>query len=206
MRIDFKMAPARARRGEMAFTLSSMMVSSGLLILVLGSVLYAELFGARMYQITTAKLGANTDSRKLLTKLIDDAHEAQKWRLGRWTNGAFIEIGSNTQLVGNAIMFFPDATTTNNYVRYYFDTNEYALMRYTSIPAYTNVVAYAVSNTMMFGAYDYSGALLTNKSSRAVLGVNLQFTQIRNPAMDIGPSNYYQSYQMRSKVTLRAQD
>jgi len=194
------------RTRQRAFTLASLMVASAILVMVLMGALSAQLFGLRMYQITEAKLGANADSRKVLARLISDAHSAQKWRLGTWSAGAFVEVLPNTNLTGNAVLFYSTALDTNTYVRYYIDTNDNTFKRYSNLPLATNVVATGLSNTVVFTATDFNGVTLTNKTTRAVLKVTLQFTQLRNPDMDIGPGQYYTSYQLRSKVTLRGQE
>jgi hypothetical protein len=195
----------RPRRAECAFTLTSLLVGSALTILVMGGVLSVHFFGMKICQITETKLGANTEARFILSRVINDAKTAQKWRIGNWTSGAFVEVPLNNPLSGGAVVLYPVASDTN-YIRYYYDSADGKLKRYTSSPAATKVLGEGVANTAIFSAQDFSGTIISNKISGAVLAVDVQFTKLQNPSVNIGAGQYYTSYHLTSKTTFHAAD
>jgi hypothetical protein len=203
-----------AALSKRAFTLTSLMVASGLVLMVAASVIYTQVFGLRMAQITEGKLGANAHSRKVLSKLIEDAHSAQKWRIGQWSANAFVETAANTLQRGNALLFYPDASITNVFSRYYFDSTDNTLKRYlsvsnasgSSLTLLTNLLASGVSNAISFTAQDFLGNTLTNKNNRTVLVVSIPFFQLQNPSVGIGTGYFYQSYTLRNKITIQVEE
>jgi hypothetical protein len=194
---------ASLRRRAEAFTLTSLLVASALTALVLSGVISVHVFGMRICQITEMKLGANTEARTILSRLVDDAKKSQKWRIGSWQSGAFQEVAMNTALTGGAVLLYPSATNTN-YIRYYYDPADSTLKRYSSSPASTKTLASGIANTPIFSIQDFSGNVLSNKASAAVLFADIQFTKLRTPPVNIGPGQYYTSYHLKGKTTFKA--
>jgi hypothetical protein len=55
----------------------------------------------------------------------------------------------------------------------------------------------------VFAAEDHLGNVLTNSQNNRVIGLRLQFYQIAFPVVAVGPGNYYDFYQLRTRVTRR---
>src|SRR5439155_21057321 len=101
---------------------------------------------------------------------------------------------------GSAIQVYP-STNTNVFVRYFWSATDRTLRRATNGAAQSSLVASAVSNAMVFSSEDFSGHVLTNNENNRVIGLALQFYQLQYPAVAIGPGNFYDYYQRRTKIT-----
>ena len=190
----------RTRRA--GFTLSELMVTMGVTLLVMAGVASSHMFGLRMFELTKAKLGASDEARAAISRMIDEVRSAKILRIGQGGLASFTEVGVNSPQVGSAIQIYP-TTSTNTFVRYYWDVADKKLKRTTDAASFVSVVANSISNQMVFTAEDYRGAILTNNENNRVIGLALQFYQLQYPVVSIGPGNYYDFYQLRTKITRR---
>ncbi len=188
--------------GERAFTLTEIMVTMAILMVVLAGVLTSHLFGLRMFEITKAKLGASDQARMAIQRLIDEIRSAKTVRIGNGNLISFTEIPDGSLQQGTAIQICA-TTNTNYFVRYFFDTNDRSLKRATNGAYSAMAVAQFITNTVIFTSENFGGAILTENQNNRVIGLTLQFYQIRYPVIQIGPGNYYDFYQLRTKITRR---
>jgi type II secretory pathway pseudopilin PulG len=193
------------RRGRRAFTLPELMVTTAIFMLVIGGVVASNLFGMRMFTLTQTKLGNSDISRRTIDLLIADVRSVKKVQVGAGTFTSFAESAVNTVQQGNAVQLYP-TTATNTFIRYYWDTTDQNLKRTTNGASAPVVVGYAVSNSLVFTREDFSGNILSNNQSHSVIGVTLQFSQLLFPPVNIGPTSYYDFYQLQAKITRRTQE
>lgn len=199
----------KVRRYSQAFTLTELMIAMTLLILVLGGMIYAHINGLRMYEITRAKLGASESTRMSLAYLNAEVRSSQKVAVGTGSNTSFTEVGDGTNQQGNAIQVYrPDwhATLNSNaWIRYYRDSDTSRLMRKPGPSAAPQMIAEAVTNAIVFTATDHTGTnILSNNDNNDVIGVQLQFYELRYPRVSIGTNKFFEFFQITSRITRRS--
>lgn len=197
-----KIGPGRVGTAAGAFALPNLMVSMAILLMVLAGITTSHLFGLRMFELTRAKLGASDEARAAISKLIEEIRSSKLVRIGNGNLMAFAEIPVNTPQRGSAIQVYP-TLDTNQFIRYYWDAADRQLLRATNNAASASVVANSISNALVFSCEDFSGNILTNNKNNRVIGLNLQFYQLQYPTVRIGPGNYYDYYQLRTRITRR---
>ena len=186
-----------------AFTFTELMVAMSLLMMVLAGVLTAHLFGIRMFEITKAKLGANDEARRAISMLIEEVRTAKLVKIGSGTLSRFTEVGPTKEQKGSAIQIY-QTTDTNQFIRYFWDSGDSRLKRTTNGSSAVSIVANSITNELVFTAEDFKGRVLTDNENNRVIGLTLQFYQIAYPIIEIGPGQYYDFYQLRTKITRRA--
>ena len=193
----------RVRTGADAFTLVELMVTMALFIVVIGGVIFSHITGLKMYEITKAKLGANDQTRTALGLLMSEVRSAKTIDIGVLSGATFTEIADGSPQQGTALQILP-TTSTNTYIRYYLDTSDKKLKRTTSSVSTPDIIAENITNTVVFTSEDYAGTVLTQSQNNRVLGVTLQFYQIQYPIVRIGAGQYYDFYQLKTRITRRA--
>jgi hypothetical protein len=199
------LGPTCAKRGlsaGRAFTLPEVMTTMAIFFVVMAGVIASHLFGLRMYQVTTPKLGASDEARAAVSKLINDIRSARLVRIGDGGLGSFTEVGIDSPQKGSAIQVYP-SFNTNYYTRYFWDASDKKLKVTTNGATAVQVVANCVSNQLVFTAEDYAGNILTNNHNNRVIGLLLEFYQVQYPRMSVGPGNYYDYYRLRTRITRR---
>lgn len=185
-----------------AFTFTECLVAAALLGVVMAGVLTAHVTGMRMLEITKAKLGANDDARHGVSQLIQEIRTARAVKIGTGDLRAFSEIGVNKEQRGSAVQIYP-TIQTNQFIRYFWDSSSRQLMRTTNGSSAVSI-ANSITNKFIFTAEDFAGNLLTNNQNNRVVGLTLQFYQIQYPIVRIGPGEFYDFYQLRTRITRRA--
>ncbi len=193
--------PARVRRLR-GFTIAELMVTMAIVLMVMGALITAHLFGLRLFELTKAKLGASDEARAAISTLIQEIRSAKLLRIGDGSLATFSEVAVDSLQRGSAIQVYATGNT-NSFVRYFWDAADKKLKRTTNGATYVSVVANSISNQMVFTSEDYTGAILTNNENNRVIGLTLQFYQLQYPAVSIGPGNYYDYYQLNTKITRR---
>ncbi len=191
-----------SRRWERAFTLTELMVGVSVLIVVLLGVLSGHFFGMKMFQITKAKLGASDEARKAVAKLTDEVRGAKWLQVGTGNAISFSPIPDGEPQRGSAVEIY-STEGTNQFVRYFLDTEEKRLKRITSENSSPQIIATAITNQIVFASENRSGTVLTNSENNRVLSLTLQFYQIQYPIVKVGPGEYYDFYQLRTRITRR---
>jgi prepilin-type N-terminal cleavage/methylation domain-containing protein len=185
------------------FTLTELMVTMSILLMVLAGALTAHLFGAHLFQLTKSKLGANQEARQAISMLIEEIRTGKLVKIGDGDLSRFTEVSPNSAQIGSAIQVYP-TTDTNSFIRYFWDGTDKQLKRTTNGATAVSIVANSITNQLVFTAEDFRGTILTNNQNNRVIGLTLQFYQIQYPIVMIGPGQYYDFYQLRTKITRRA--
>lgn len=187
---------------EAAFTLPEMMIALSIFTLVLAGVISGHLFGMKMFELTKAKLAASDEARRAVGDLVDEVRSAKLVRIGNGNASGFTEVADGLPQQANAIQIHA-STNTSHYVRYFLDSSDQKLKRISDSANSTLVVANAITNNVIFTSEDFGGNVLTNNQNNRVIGLVLQFYQIQYPIIPIGPGNYYDYYQIRTRITRR---
>jgi prepilin-type N-terminal cleavage/methylation domain-containing protein len=174
--------------GELAFTLTEMMVSVAIFTLLVSGVVSANLFGLRMFQIEETKLNASDQARKIVGVMMDEIHSCESFQIGTFTNGAFTDLPLGAAQIGPALIIYP-STNTTNYIMYFVNTADQKFRRATSVSGSTRILAQSVTNASdLFRAQDYLGNVLTNMQNNTVLHLKLEFYQTARFGV---PPDYY---------------
>ena len=205
MRIRLHPTPlrsARPRVRQAAFTLSEVMVATGILLIVFGGNVASHLFGMKIMEKINARAGASTDARKNIRTLMAEVCSAKSIAVGTGSQSAFTEFGMNVLQQGAALQIYP-TTSTNAFIRYYLDSSAKTLNRMTN-GGTGGVVAGGVKNTDLFTREDALGNIVSNNQNNCVIGLNLQFQYLQYTNMLVGSNSFYTSYQVRTKLARRA--
>jgi Tfp pilus assembly protein PilW len=195
---------ATVQRRWLGYTLTEIMVTMVVIMMVLAAVISCHLLGLRLFELTKAKLGASDDARHAIGLLISEIRSAKIVRVGSGDLDSFTAVGVNTPHRGNALEVYA-TTNTNFWVRYFLDSDK-KLKRATNGASTARVIASSISNSNqpVFSAEDFTGTPLLNNSRDYVIGLNLQFSQLQYPEVEIGPGQFYDYYQLQTRVTPRA--
>jgi len=178
------------------------MVTMAIFLFILSGMITSYMYGLRMFEITKPKLSASDDAREAINKLVDEIRAAKLVRIGSGSLNSFTEVGVNSPQIGSAIQVYPTADT-NSFVRYFWDGAEQKLKRMQSGAVTYAVMCHSVTNSQVFTSEDFAGNIHSNNVNNRVIGLNLQFNQIQYPIMPVGPGNYYDFYELHTKITRR---
>lgn len=195
----------RSKSFSFGFTLTNLLVSTAVFALVIAGVVSSHLFGLKVIEQTKMKMGISDDIPRSLNLLISDIRSAKLVKVGQGSALGFTEAAVNSPQCGNAIQIHP-GTNTVEYVRYFLEPATGHLLRKDHTASSAYAVAEFITNSMPFCLEDYNGTMLTNKADHGVIGLNLQFSEIKGTGVRIGPDQRYQSYQLTTKVASRTLD
>lgn len=178
------------------------MVVMAIFALVTIGLIYAQVFGLRMYTIIQCKLSSTEDARAAVNKIRAEVLTASSVTVGTGDENSFTGIGLNQPQIGNALQVCP---TTNRawFIRYYFDPSDSSLKRIVNGLDGVKTVAQAVTNQLGFQAEDCYGNVLTNDRNNRVIQMTLEFYQLQYPTVRIGPGYLYDYYRLQTKMTRR---
>ena len=182
---------------DAAFTLTELLVALVVLLVLVGGILSAHLFGLRMYQLIETKLNVTDAARKTLGRISDDVRACKTTWVGDVSNGVFVARLDGEPQTGSGLLIYP-TTNTARFIVYFVNPSDQSFRRTTSESGTTMVLAQSVTNTVVFRAQDCLGNLLTNNQNNRVIHVSLSFfnSQTWLPTAD--------SYQLETSVTRRA--
>lgn len=200
--ITFKSGLQPRAQATSAFTLAEIQISMAIIMLVIGGVISSHVFGLKLNEATRAKLSASDAARNTLNRLVGDIRSAKTIQVGSGSFSAFSPVSDGSSQQGSALRLYP-STNTNSFVVYYLDSD--SKLKKASTTATTPItVAEYLTNTVVFTSENHNGTILTDNQNNRVIGVALQFYQIRYPITTIGSNGYFDYYQVRTKVTRRA--
>jgi hypothetical protein len=195
---------SRERRlDQRAFTLAEIQVSMAVIMLVIGGVISSHIFGLKLNESTRAKLSASDAARNAIGRLVVDVRSAKSIQIGSGTYTAFAPVADGSIQQGPAIRIYP-TTNTNSFVVYYRDSSDSCLKRAETAAPTPKKIAEFLTNNILFTSENFKGQPLTDNEDNRVIGVNLQFYQIRYPTTIVGPGGFFDYYQVRTKITRRA--
>ena len=196
------LCPTGHRRQQVAFTLEEVMIASTIVLMVVGAVLATNLFGVRVMQITQPKLNASAGVRQMMNSLVTEITSAKTLLVGTGNVSSFTRVADGALKQGNAVQLYP-TNDTSIFIRYFRDSTDKRLKRVTNGATNAVVMANAVTNSVVFTGEDSLGNILTNNQNNLVVGVTLQFSQLGGTNMPVGPTNYYKSYQLTTRIVHR---
>jgi len=199
---SFPSCSAHPRAREAAFTLSEIMVATGILLIVFGGIVASHLFGMKIMEKINARAGASTKARENIRTLMAEICSAKSIAVGNGSQSSFSEIAIDTAQTGAAVQIYP-TTNTNTFIRYYLNAAAKTLNRMTN--SGTGVaVAGGIKNTDLFAREDAIGNVVSNNQNNCVIGLNLQFEYLQYTNISVGTNSFYTSYQVRTKLARRA--
>jgi hypothetical protein len=148
-------------------------------------------------------VSASDAARNAISRLVGDIRTAKVIQIGTGSYSAFSPVPDGSLQRGSAIRVYP-TTNTNSFVVYYRDASDSCLKRAETAAPTPRKVAEFLTNTVLFSSENYLGTVLTDNENNRVIGLDLQFYQIRYPITTVGPGGYFDYYQVRTKVTRRA--
>lgn len=191
-----------------AFTLTELMVAVTIFVMVIGGVVYAHIAGLKMFEWVRIKLGASDDARRTLSLLVSEVRSSQDWEVGTGTSTTFTRVADGNDFEGNALKILRAdwhvTQNSNSFVVYYRDPSSASLMRREGLSSSAMTVAESLTNDVVFSATDYRGVVTTQKDARQVLGVTMEFYQIRYPIVQVGTNHHFDYYQMTTRVSRRS--
>jgi type II secretory pathway pseudopilin PulG len=162
----------RPRQG--AFTLVEVMVSSALLLLIVGAVLSCLVTGLFFNLAIQSHIQNVQSAREALSCLSEEVQSANSLQVGTGTASTFV-VSTNLQ-EGNALRIYP-STNTTPYIYYYLDSGTLNLNKIRLNETNIVTVATAITNSTVFSLQSFSGTVLTNNSANSsVLSVWLQMS------------------------------
>jgi hypothetical protein len=174
-----------------------------ILMIVMAGVLYGHITGLKLYGLTKAKLGASDMARNAINGLISEIRSAKSVDVGNGDIATFAQCAEGLPQRGNAVLIYP-TTDTNTWIKYYLDLTSKKLLRTTNGATVREIVAEFITNQVVFAAEDYTGTAITANQNNRVISLSLQFYQVQYPVTPIGsPGAYFDSYQLRTKITRR---
>jgi hypothetical protein len=192
----------RRGSGGAAFTFVEIMTATGLFSLVVIGAVYSQLFGMRMFNITSTRLSASDSARKVLNCVRDDVRSGKLLYVGNGDGTHFTNITANALRQGSALQIHP-TTDTNVFIRYYLDAGSQTLRRTASGGAQPKVLAPYLTNRIAFVAEDCTGHTLTNNQNNRVIRMTLDFYQWEFPVARAGEGAFYESYHLQTRITRR---
>jgi prepilin-type N-terminal cleavage/methylation domain-containing protein len=170
------------------FTLPEMLIALTIFMLMLGGIIFANLFGLKMFQMTETKLNVTAWSRQTIEKLTDEIHTCNSISiLNIDTNGNSEGLLDGETQQGNALQIYP-TTNTNSYIIYFINSSDQTFRRTTDQPGSAVILASSVTNTLAFSAQDLSGTVLTNNLNNRVIHLALEIYQ---PGWFMHGADYY---------------
>jgi Tfp pilus assembly protein PilV len=195
-------ASSRSPTARSGFTLAEIMTAMGLFSMVVIGVVYAQLFGMRMFNITSTRVAASDSARKVLNRVRDDVRSGKLLCVGNGGSAGFTNVAANGLRQGNALQIHP-TTDTNVFIRYYLDATTRSLKRTTSGTGQVQVLAPYLTNQVAFIAEDFGGHTLTNDQNNRVIKMVLDFYQWEFPVAQVGAGAFYDYYHLQTRITRR---
>lgn len=188
------------------------MVVMATLVILVGSVIAANLFGLSMSMRQQIWLGASGDSAKSIGLLLEDIRSASTLEVGSYSNNTFTPVSTTSQQSGNAIQIWP---TTNGtpWIIYYYNPSGTNLVRTNYVGTtgdYREVTANSITNDgthPIFTEVDYTGTAYSNVNSISVMPpavrVYLSYIKLQDPDVTIESGSVVDLYQIITTVTPR---
>lgn len=158
------------------FTLPEALIAATLLLLLLGGIVTANLFGMRMFQMTQTKLQAADGGRRAVGLLADEIRKSRGAWIGNVTNGTFVGLLDGEVQTGGALLLQP-TTNATNFVCYFLNPADQSFRRAINGSSVSGILAQTVTNAAVFRAEDSFGNVLTNAQNNQVIHFTLEFFQ-----------------------------
>jgi type II secretory pathway pseudopilin PulG len=206
---------SKASRRQHGMTLVEVMLASGLMVIVIGGLLSANLVGIQQDQLIESMAGADDTSRNAVNLMLEDIRLAKGYNVGFSTGSGFVACTNGNAQQGTAVLLYPIVNSTNQAVDttksvlYYFDTsdsgnNDGRLWRTSNVPGDAmsgTIIASNLINTLYFTSETFLGATQMNTTYKGVVHTTLQFCEYQYPLTKVGSNFLYQYYRMDCRAT-----
>jgi hypothetical protein len=215
----------RTLRGQIAFTLTEVMISAATLLIVMGSVIACNLFGLAMAARQQIWMGASDDAAQTVSTLMGDIRAATIMAVGSYSNNLFTQASGSGPQSGNALMI---CTSTNvpstpppwtvSWTLYYYDSvsnnlvrsNYYGLgapgdFKLVSANPITNDIIHPIFTEVYCTNVNGSNIVtpLSSYTALPAVSVYLSFTAVQNYQIVIGSGSQYDLYQIMATISPR---
>lgn len=223
-----------SRKTTLGFSLVEVMIAVTVFSLVMLATIALQIYASRVYILAATKLSATSGARSALNQIRDKIRQGQLVYVGNYTISTgnpvldFTPIADGSPQQGNAVMVYPNATSTNSFTLMFLqpgiggtnfatfnssgqtiNTNSLIVEIYTNgTMLVSNPVVSYITNQVIFTATDFQNDVLTNNVNNRVIQVQLFFSQWEYPIAYIGSNqfNAYDYYRVQTKVTRRLVD
>src|SRR5436190_720425 len=149
----FPSASAPAQRSA-GYTLPELMISMTIFIMLLGGVVFANLYGLSMFRITETKLTATDDARKTLGRMAGEIRSCRNAWIGNLKSSGgksnvFEALLNGEKQQGTSLIIYP-TTNTSDFVLYFVNRADQTLRRTTGTPGSAVILAENVTNAIPF--------------------------------------------------------
>ncbi len=192
-------------RGPAGFTLIEILLATAIFGMVIGGMIYSHVIGGRLYQLTLAKLGGTDEARRALGWIEMDVRAARLLNIGSGSAASFAPALTGAIQRGNALQL---SYTTNSatYVRYFVDAPSGTLYRQFSWETLPRALAQHLTDPQIFLGEDYVATPQTGENAATVVRVLLTFSQLTYPRVNVGATNFFESFQIQTRITRRLTD
>jgi hypothetical protein len=186
--------------------MAEMMVASGILVLLITSVILCNLWGLSMNVREQIWLNASDDAGKALGLIYRDIRSSVSNSVGTMAGGSFTAVNSTNTQSGNALMIYP-STNTSSWICYYFNSTS-NLVRTNYTGTSSGDFSYVSANTLMtnnniFTFKDALGNTYSSPQATPVIQIDLQFSKLQNPEISIAPGNAVDFYEIVTTIASR---
>jgi type II secretory pathway pseudopilin PulG len=158
------------------FTLAELLIAISVFMFVISGIVFANLYGLKMYRITETTLNASDDVRKAIGRMTDEIRTCKGTWIGNVRNGVFeARLDGETQQ-GMGLLIQPTPNLTN-VVIYFVNPSDKTFRRTTGASDTVTILAQSITNSVVFTSHDFRGNVLTNTQNNRVIHMQLEFYQ-----------------------------
>jgi hypothetical protein len=217
MKID--LATIQAWEQRTAFTLAEMLITMATLVILIGSMIMCNMFGASMAVRQQIWLSSSDDAAQALGKIYSDVRAGASNYVGNGNLGGFTNAGSITNWQqGNALKIWlanTNGVTNGSFVMYYYDPPTSNLYRTNwtgsnsgdfELVTANQLMTNNIYNSNIFSAYCAPSGIWepeSNSFGTPLIQVCLGFTKLQNPQIIISPGSVVDFYQITTYVASR---
>ena len=158
------------------FTLPELMIALTIFMLLLGGIIFGNIFGLKMFQMTETKLNMTKWARETREQLTDVIRMCNQLQIGNMTSGTFVAVLDGEPQQGNGLLVYP-TSNTNNFVLYFINAADQTFRQASNQTNSSIILAGSITNSLAFSAQDLAGTTLTNNLNTRVIHVLLEFYQ-----------------------------
>ena len=204
-----KLRPGKTElRADRAFTLAEAMIASGVLVLLVTSIILCNLWGLSMSVREQIWLASSDDAGQALGLMYRDIRSSVSNSVGSYGANGFVPVAGNTNQTGTALKIFP-GTNTSAWIVYYYNTTSNTLVRTnyngTNSGDFSMVSVNCITNdNPIFTFTDSYGNIVTNPTANPLIQVYLAFTKLQNPQVAIAPGSAVDFYKITTTIASRS--
>ncbi|HEY3864384.1 MAG TPA: prepilin-type N-terminal cleavage/methylation domain-containing protein [Verrucomicrobiae bacterium] len=216
MKIKLTQSAVAAQRS--GFTLIEALIVMVTLVILAGTIILTNLWGASMAVRQQIWLSSSDDAAQALGKMFTDIRAGASNYVGNGNLAGFTNAGSNIWQQGNALKIMlanTNGVTNGSWILYYYDPATSNLYRTNwtgsnsgdfRLVTANMVMTNNMYNSNIFSAYNvYNGVWMpeTNGVGTPLVLVCLAFTELQNPQVVIASGSTVDFYQITTRIASR---